>query len=180
MVKTWYTTVYKGFIISAILAYVIGFIAPTSKVTSGAYIAGHIMSILGIMMILVSLLTILLKDSTDTSATSNIIYKLFVYGGPFLLLLLNISFVLYLMVKHSDKINSGNVSDNYNAFSNITCALVVAQMYIVYSNVSAINDAQHILSKVMSSTLFLLGILFAMNSSIVYIILTYFVTDGFK
>jgi len=175
----WYTTVYKGFIISAIIAYVIGFLSPSVKICVGAYISGHVMCILGVMMILLHLLTVLLSAST-AGTMKDISYKLFLYGGPFILLLVNISIILYLMLKYSKNIVDGHVSSSYNSFSNIACALVIAQTWIIYSNVSSDSfQKQGSLSKVLLSSLFLLGVLFAMNTVVIYTILKYFITDGF-
>ena len=46
----WYSGIYKGFIISSIILFVIGFLSE-GKVSLGAYITGYSVLILGVMMI---------------------------------------------------------------------------------------------------------------------------------
>ena len=52
--SNWYNGIYKGFIITGIISFIIGFFSE-GKVTLGAYIAGYSVLVLGIMMILLIL-----------------------------------------------------------------------------------------------------------------------------
>ena len=101
--------------------------------------------------------------------------------GPFLLILGVIGFVLYLIITYKSNIVNDNVSQSYYSFSNITIILILIQLYIVFSNISTPKfEETGKISKVTSSIIYLLGVLSAISSIIMFTILKYFTTDGFK
>ena len=189
--KQWYASVYKGFIISGIISFIIGFFSQTT-VALNAYIAGYVVFILGIMMILLIIFNNLFKDqqlqnkladnhSSQMKRYSGAFLTVFIASAPFILILSVIGFMLYLMIKYQNKITSGHVSPNYTLYSNVGCLLLMTQMYIIYKSISSNNsDATIKVSKVTSAVLFLISVLFAINSVIIYTILNYFTTDGFR
>ena len=152
--SSWYSSIYKAFIISAIISFVIGFFSE-GKVSLGSYITGYSVLILGIMMILLT-------------------------AGPFLLMLGVIAFILYLMITYKSIILQGHVANGYHSFSNINIILILIQLYIVYTNISSDSfEKTGKMSKVTSSMVYLLGVLSTITSIILYTILRYFTTDGF-
>ena len=176
--KDWYSSIYKAFIISAIISFVIGFFAE-GKVSLGAYVAGYSVLILGIMMILLILFNSIMKI-TEGQSILQILYAILLTTGPFLLMLGVIAFILYLMIKYKSIILDNHVSGGYNSFSNITVILILIQLYIVYTNISSDSfETSGKMSKVTSSMIYLLGVLSAISSIILYTILKYFTTDGF-
>ena len=175
----WYQSIYKGLIISAIISFIIGFFSE-GKVSLGSYITGYSVLILGIMMILLILFNSIMKI-TEGQSILQILYTIFLTAGPFLLMLGIIAFVLYLMISYKSIILDNHVSNGYNSFSNINIILILIQLYIVYTNITSENfEKTGKMSKVTSSIVYLLGILSAISSIILYTILKYFTTDGFK
>jgi hypothetical protein len=177
--KDWYSSVYKGFIISAIISFVIGFFSE-GNVSLGAYIAGYSVLILGIMMILLILFNSIMKITEGQSITQ-ILYTILLTSGPFLLMLGVIAFILYLIITYKSIILDNHVSNSYHSFSNINVILILIQLYIVYTNITTESfEKTGKISKVTSSMVYLLGVLSAISSIILYTILKYFTTDGFK
>ena len=174
----WYSSIYKAFIISAIISFVIGFFSE-GKVSLGSYITGYSVLILGIMMILLILFNSIMKI-TEGQSIFQILYTILLTAGPFLLMLGVIAFILYLMITYKSIILEGHVATGYHSFSNINIILILIQLYIVYTNISSDSfEKTGKMSKVTSSMVYLLGVLSAITSIILYTILRYFTTDGF-
>jgi hypothetical protein len=176
--SNWYSSIYKGLIIAGVVAFIIGFFS-NGNVSIDSYIAGYSVLILGIMMILIILFNNLLNVSQDLS-NFQLLYTIFLTSGPFLLMLCVIAFILYLMITYKKNIIDGHVSSGYYSFSNISVILLLIQLYIVYMNISTPKfDETGKISKVTSSIVYLLGVLTAISSIIMFTILKYFTTDGF-
>lgn len=176
--KDWYSGIYKAFIISAFISFIIGFFSE-GQVSLGAYIAGYSVLILGVMMILLILFNSIMKI-TQGQSIFNILLTILLTAGPFLLILGVISFILYLMITYKSNILDNHVSNGYHSFSNITVILILIQLYIVYTNISTDSfETTGKISKVTSSIVYLLGVLSAISSIILFTILKYFTTDGF-
>ena len=174
----WYSSIYKAFIISAIISFVIGFFSE-GKVSLGSYITGYSVLILGIMMILLILFNSIMKI-TEGQSIFQILYTILLTAGPFLLMLGVIAVILYLMITYKSIILQGHVANGYHSFSNINIILILIQLYIVYTNISSDSfEKTGKMSKVTSSMVYLLGVLSTITSIILYTILRYFTTDGF-
>jgi hypothetical protein len=174
----WYSSIYKAFIISAIISFVIGFFSE-GKVSLGSYVTGYSVLILGIMMILLILFNSIMKI-TEGQSILQILYTILLTTGPFLLMLGVIAFILYLMIKYKSIILQDHVANGYHSFSNINIILILIQLYIVYTNITSDSfEKTGKMSKVTSSMVYLLGVLSAITSIILYTILRYFTTDGF-
>ena len=118
---------------------------------------------------------------TEEQSTTQILYTIFLTTGPFILMLGVIAFILYLMINYKSIILENHVSNGYHSFSNITVILILIQLYIVYTNISSDSfESSGKMSKVTSSMVYLLGILSAISSIILFTILKYFTTDGFS
>jgi hypothetical protein len=173
-----YPTIYKACIYASLVAFIIGFFT-SSSASLGAYLAGYSALTLGVLMILVILFSHVLKVSANNS-TLQILYSIFITAGPFILMLGVISFVLYLLIQYKNNITEGHVSPSYNSFSNIIVILLMLQLYIVINNINTESfQASGKMSKVISSVIYLLGVLTAISSIILYTILKYYSTDGF-
>jgi len=174
----WYSSIYKAFIISAIISFVIGFFSE-GNVSLGSYITGYSVLILGIMMILLILFNSIMKI-TEGQSILQVLYTILLTAGPFLLMLGVIAFVLYLMITYKSIILEDHVANGYHSFTNINIILILIQLYIVYTNISSDSfEKTGKMSKVTSSMIYLLGVLSAITSIILYTILRYFTTDGF-
>ena len=175
----WYSTIYKGCILSGLVAFLIGF-NTTSSTSLGAYMAGYSVIILAISMILIVLFNNVLKTGSSDSSFQ-IIYSILLTTGPFILILGIISFVLYLIITYKDKIVDGRIAPGYSTFSNILVMLLLIQMFMVYTNINTEKfQASGKLPKVTSSIIYVLGVLTGICSIILFTILKYYSTDGFS
>ena len=173
----WYSSVYKGFIIASVIAFIIGFFS-SGAVSLDSFIAGYSVLILGIMMVLTLLINNVLKMSQSSSMGS--LLSILMATGPFLLMLGVIAFILYLMIKYKELIIEEKVSKGYYTFSNISVILLLIQLYIVYISINTQKfDETGKMSQIASSIIYLLGILGTISSIILFTILKYFTTDGF-
>jgi hypothetical protein len=175
----WYSTIYRACIYAGMIAFIIGFLTD-SKTSLGAYISGYSIFTLGVMMILVILFSNILRVTQNESFIS-ILKAIMMSAGPFILILGVISFILYLLINYKDNIIAGHVAPGYNSFSNIIVMLLLLQFYLVNSNINTEKfEATGKMPKVISSIIYLLGVIIAICSIILYTILKYFSTDGFK
>ena len=177
--KDWYSSIYKAFIMASVISFIISFFS-SGEVSLGASLAGYSVLILGIMMILIILFQNILKNNPNQSLFQ-IIYSIFITTGPFILILAVIGFILYLIISYKNLIIDEHVSKSYYTFSNIAIVLLLLQLYIVYTNISTERfESTGKISKLTSSLVYLLGVLTSMCSLILYTILKYYTTDGFK
>ena len=176
--NNWYSTIYKACILAATIAFIIGFFTQ-SQTSLGAYISGYSVLILGILMILVILLSNVLNVSQNSS-TFQILFSIMLTSGPFILILAITGFILYLLINYKSNIVSGHVAPGYSSFNNIITLLIFVQLYLVYININTDKfQTTGKLSKLTSSIMYLLGVVTAICSIILYTILKYFTTDGF-
>lgn len=176
--KEWYSIIYKAFIFSSIIAFIIGFFTE-SKTSLGAYITGYSVLILAMLMILIILLMNSLKVTVNDSMFQ-VIYTIFTTSGPFILILGVISFVLYLLINYQNIIIQGNVAPGYNSFNNIITMLLLLQIYMVYNNINTEKfEITGKIPRIASNIIYLIGVLTAISSIILYTILKYYSTDGF-
>lgn len=174
----WYSSVYKAFIFAGVIAFILGFFTK-DKTSLGAYMAGYSVYILAILMILTILLSNLFRITANDSTFSQI-YSILTVTGPFILILAVISFVLYLLIRYKDNIISGHVASGYSSFSNIIVMLLFLQFYLVYTTINSDKfQTTGKMTKVVSSSIYLLGVLSSICSIILYTILKYYTTDGF-
>jgi hypothetical protein len=175
----WYPTFYKACIYASAVSFIIGFFS-SSTTSLGAYLAGYSVLILGVMMILVILFSNVLKVTANNSSLQ-ILYAILLTTGPFILMFGVISFVLYLLINYKENIIDGHIASSYNSFSNIIVILLMLQLYLVVNNINTEKfQTTGKMSKVTSSLIYLLGVLTAISSIILYTILKYYSTDGFK
>lgn len=84
------------------------------------------------------------------------------------------------MITYKNKIIDEHIPQGYYSFSNIFIILLFIQLYIVYTKISTDKfDSTGKISSVTSSIIYLLGVLDAICSIIIFTILKYFSTDGF-
>ena len=178
--KDWYASIYKGFIIAGLVAFLIGFFTQ-GQTSLGAYISGYSVLTLGIMMILLILFNGVLSRSQNDSSSFSLLYTILLTAGPFLLMLAVISFILYLMITYKNNIINNRVSQSYYSFANISVILLFIQLYILYTNITTNKfETTGQMSKVTSSLIYLLSVLGGICSIILFTILKYYTTDGFQ
>lgn len=175
----WYSSVYKALIMASVVAFAIGFFSQ-GTVSLGAILSGYSVLILAVMMILLILFKGIFKV-TNGQSTIQVLLTIITTTGPFLLMLGVIGFILYLIINYKTVIIANHVSPSYYTFSNISLALFMIQIYLVYTNIDSekfTNTGQ--MSKVTSSLIYLLGVLTLACSLILFTVLKYYTTDGFK
>jgi hypothetical protein len=175
--KDFFSIVYKAFIVASLISFIISLFS-SGNVSYGSSITGYSVLTLGIMMILLNLIQNILKI-TEGQSMFKIIYEVFITSGPLLLLLMIIGFMLYLIINYQSIIIAGHISSSYYSFTNITIVLLLLQVYIIYLNLDN-QKIQGRINKVTSGLLYLLGILTSVCSLIIFTILKYFTTDGFR
>jgi hypothetical protein len=129
-----------------------------------------------------------LLETANILLGTGLIFEICLYGGnlgidmqfakyafPFALMIGNIIYTVVLLLSNQDVISAGHVSPGYFTFINISTILVLIQLYIFLTTK---KDNQNRLSAASSSFIGLIGILNAICMITVYIILTYFRTDG--
>ena len=176
--KDWFSSVYKGFIISALISFIIAFFTEGSA-SYGAYISGYSVLIIAIMMILLVLFNKILSSNPEGSTFGNLL-KVFITSTPLLLMLAVIGFLFYMMITYKNIILEGNISKSYYSFNNINVILLLIQLYMIYNVTTSKNfENSGIFPRVTSNLILLIGILSGISSINIFIILKYFTTDGF-
>ena len=132
--------------------------------------------------------SLMLLETANILLGTGLIFEICLYGGnlgidmqlakyafPFALMIGNIIYTVVLLLSNQDVISAGHVSPGYFTFINISTILVLIQLYIFLTTK---KDNQNRLSPASSSFIGLIGILNVICMITVYIILTYFRTDG--
>lgn len=175
--RNWYSSIYKAFLIGSIISFIIYFVS-SGNTSLGALISGYSILILTIIMILYIILYNVLQTTQNASFFQSL-FSMISTCGPFLLILFVIGFVLYLVIKFKNKILVGHVSSGYNTFSNIIILLLLLQIYLIYNNINTDKfQTTKSLSKITNSILYLYGVITAICSITLYIILNNFSADG--
>jgi len=175
----WYSSVYKALILASVIAFIIGFFSQ-GNVSLGAILAGYSVLILAVMLILIIIFKNILKV-TNGDSTFQVLWTMILTTGPFLLMLGVIGFILYLIINYKTIIVANHVSQSYFTFSNIAIILFLIQIYLVYTNIDSEKfAATGKMSKVTSSLIYLVGLLTWVCSLILFTVLKYYTTDGFK
>ena len=175
--KNWYSGIYNSLIIASIISFIIYFFS-SGDTSLGAILCGYSLILIALIMIIYIVLYNLMLSNQD----SNFLYLLasiIMTCGPFLLMLYVIGFVLYLIIQYRDKIMLSHVSGSYFTFTNITIAMILIQIYLLYNNIN--NDKfekTKTLSKVTSSLLFLFGVIATISSMTLFTVLKKFSADG--
>ena len=179
---TWDVYLWKAIIIAAVITFIIYMF--TSGINSlNASIAGYSLLIVTILGILIQLIRRPVSNKEGVS-TLKMVMNILSSTGPFLIILSIIGFMLYLLISNKNKIINNEVSSSFKSFSNLTLFLILIVIYFIYNNVMCDgpqcgNDTGKI-EKVSNSFLFLLSLIATISTSIVYVILTYYTTDGFQ
>ena len=149
-----YKSINKSLIIASVVAFIISFFT-SGNISFGSILSGLSVLILAISMILLMLFT-QIKD----------FYKLITSTGPFLIMFGVIGLLMFLIITNKTAIIDNHVSQNYYTFSNIIILLLLLQLYIIHLNITN------------TYLLYLFGVLSSICSVILYIILTFYKTDG--
>ena len=152
---------------------------------------------ISVLLFIVSFFTdvnvsLILIEAANILLGTGIIFEICLYGGnlgidlqlakysfPFALMLGNIIYTVVLLISNQEVISNGHVSPGFFTFMNISTILVLIQLYLFLTTKKDNNPTQlNRLPPQSSAFIGLMGILNIMCMITVYIILTYFRTDG--
>jgi hypothetical protein len=177
--NSWYSGVYKAFILSSVISFFISFFT-TGLNSYGSTLTGYSTLLLGVIMILVSLFNNILRVTQGNGSFSSF-YLMISSTGPFLIMLGVLGFLLYLTINYKNLIVENHVSQSYYTFRSVTIILFLLQTFMVFSSINSQKFmATAKLPPVTSSLLYLLGVLSIFSTWIIYITLKYYTTDGFQ
>jgi hypothetical protein len=125
------------------------------------------------------------KINIDSNLRISVIIKnIFEQSIPYLIIITLLSIIIFLNSRYKDKINSGNVGDQYNTISGVSTFMFFIQLYFLYKYFSASLDSKYYKmdNESEKKKFKMMTYVFApINFSLVgitYIILNYFLTDG--
>jgi hypothetical protein len=174
-----FTSIYKAFIYVSAILFVIA-LNTTGNTTINALLSGYSILIAGILLIMTIILNGFQKMSKGIT-TSQLILNILITIGPFLLILAIVGFLMYLLITYKTIISEGHVSGYYSTFTFLSSILILVQMYLLYMGVNNEKfQATNKLSKIISSIICLTAVLNSICVVILYIILKYYTTDGYK
>ena len=164
--EVWYSSIYKALLISSAITFGIYASSPSPLTSMNALIAAYVILIIGVSMLMVFIFN---RSANAASATV-----------PFLLMLASTGFITRLLITYKDDILNNRVSDGFYNFSNISVILILIQTYFIYSEIGSSEFKEiHTFSKITSGVVTMLGILTGICAYILYVVLTYYRTDGF-
>jgi magnesium-transporting ATPase (P-type) len=185
---SWNGYLFKSAIIASVITFIIGMF--TTGINSlNASIAGYSLLIITILGILIQLIRTPISNKEGNS-TLKLLWIIIRQTGPFFLILAIIGFMLYLLISNKTPIINNHVSDSFYTFSNITLIFILILVYVIYNHVvcegdECVGDGKYYddsgkIGKMTNSILYLIAVFAMISTSIVYIILTFYRTDGFQ
>ena len=175
--NTWYTSLYKGFIITSVILFLIS-LGTTGETNVGAVIAGFSVLTVSILMIMTDLLSVVVPNLKGASVFKSFLTVLLI-AGPFIFMLGIIGLVIYLLVTYMNEIISGHVSSTYGSISNSLIIIFLAQIYVLYSAISSDSfETTKKVNRLSSLVLYLLNIIAVVCTIIMITVLKYYTTDG--
>ena len=175
--NSWYTSLYKGFIITSVLLFLIS-LGTTGETNIGAVIAGVSVLTVSILMIMTDLLAVAIPSMRGAPMFKSFLSILLI-AGPFIFMLAIISVVIYLLVTYMNEIIEGHVSSTYGSISNSLIILFLAQIYVLYTTITSDSFvATKKVNRLSSMVLYLLNIIGVVCTIIMITVLKYYTTDG--
>ena len=159
--------IYRGFILACVICLFIGMFS-NGAVSYGAILAGYSLIILAIGIISIIIL------SSKNNMGSKMLYCL-----PCFLLLGIVGFLMYVNITNQTSIIANIVPPNFYGFSNTAIILILIQLWLFYNETKTVQFMETSkISKITISYIYLFEILTIMCSIVLYVLLTYFKTDG--
>jgi hypothetical protein len=179
---TWDVYLWKATIIAAVITFLIYMF--TSGINSlNASIAGYSLLIITILGIMIQLIRKPVANQEGIS-TLKMVMNILTLTGPFFIILAIIGFMLYLLISNKNEIINNQISQSFNTFSNITLFVILVIIYFIYNQVECdgpqCGSNTGKIENVSNSFLLLLSVITVISTLIVYVILTYYTTDGFQ
>jgi hypothetical protein len=179
---TWDVYLWKATIIAAVITFLI-YMFTTGINSLNASIAGYSLLIITILGIMIQLIRKPVANQEGTS-TLKMVMNILTLTGPFFIILAIIGFMLYLLISNKNEIINNQISQSFNTFSNITLFVILVIIYFIYNQVECdgpqCGSNTGKIENVSNSFLLLLSVITVISTLIVYVILTYYTTDGFQ
>ena len=168
-----YSIVYNSFIIvGGVLSIISLFI--DSKTAAPLSITAYTCITLGVILIMSTLI-----NNLNTSNISDLFMALKLNIGPFIFMTLTLVYLLYLTITYRKRIESGEISDSYYTFNNITILLIGIQIILLYAGMDRPSfKSQGVIPLMYSSFIYLVGFVNIVFAFTLGVILSYFTTDG--
>lgn len=170
-----YSIVYNSFIIvGGVLSIISLFI--DSKTAAPLSITAYTCITLGVVLIMCTLINNL---NLNIGNISDLFTALKLNIGPFILMTLTLVYLLYLTIAYRKRIESGEISDSYYTFNNITILLIGIQIILIYAGMDRPSfKSQGVIPLMYSSFIYLVGFINIIFAFTLGVILSYFTTDG--
>ena len=128
-----------------------------------------------VMVVVIGGLDHIRQTESAVKFTLNALY----YLGPFLIMLALCGFLTITVIKNRSVIISGDVSDNYETFRTISAVLFISKLLILYNALnSKFFEERKKITNATNSLLYLLCVLNFICTIIIFVILSYYSTDG--
>ena len=162
---------FAGFII------IMGCVGEVSRNSLWGLMVGYIFIITGMLMFTSNVIQKLTK-STNVAAKS--LFSTLVTIGPLVVFMLILSSVIYLVGKHFEIIANGQVSESFSGMMNIMTIIIALTLYMINK---ATTTKEYIktqaIDEVAGMSTYAMNLLAIVLLKTMYIILTFYTTDGF-
>ena len=170
---------YKSLMVTCMISFLISLFS-TGDVSFGAEISGFSLLILSLILIAFIVITKYITKLRGDMTFLNILSAI-VIGAPFILIFAIIGFVLYLLINYKNKISNGQVSSDYYTFNLWFIIVLLIETYYLYTNLNSPDfEINGKISSLTISILYLMSVILCIISITLYVILSYYQTDGFK
>lgn len=160
-----YNYVFKGFLISSFICFIISMFSSSGNATFNANITGYSLMSVALCLLLIELFR----------------YKLVMTIIPIAITLLMIGLILYSMIMYKSLIINKEVSSSYETYSFVGVSLVLIQSLIIYFQLDSKQFLQtHKISPFFYSLLYLIDVFLFACALIIFVILKYYTTEGFN
>lgn len=178
--NNWIQNIYKAFIFVSAILFIIA-LNTTGNNSINATISGYTTMILSLLIIMFIVINNLTQTSSENNNYLFLIFNALFSMGPFILLLGIIGFLLFIIISYRNIISEGHVSSYYYTFSFLSSILVLIQIFFLYSGTTSRSfQKTHLLSKITNSIVCFTAVINSICAIILYVILKYYTTDGYK
>ena len=129
------------------------------------------------------------KNSTTNTKGIKTVFEVLKHGGPIILLILCIAWLITLNAIYRKTIDSGNLPEEYKNFERLGIVILLTQLYLLYNYLNnemkigtvgkdRMSKLYNLMAKNLSWFMFLLSIIYLLIIGIMQVILQFFTTDG--
>lgn len=140
-------------------------------------IVGYVFILVGTLMFSGNVIVNITK-SLNPDAKS--LYTVLVTVGPFFAFMLLLTIMIQLLGKHYDVITSGHVSSSFSGMMNLMSMIIMLILYM-FRKITTTEEYKKtkVLDKLSGVSIYFLCLIAAVILKTIYIILTFYGTDGF-